>query len=114
MKAIIDLARRGSAFETAKTQLAAGGNADLRLHFESAKTLFSHLTPSRIALLEALRECGPCSVYALAKKTERNYSNVHGDVAALEALGLVSRTASDAVQVPFDAVEIRVTLRAAA
>lgn len=114
MKAIIDLAPRGSVFDTAKTQLARGGNADLRLHFESAKTLFSHLTPSRIALLETLRAIGPCSIYALARAAERNYSNVHADVAALEELGLVTRTAEDAVQVPFDAVEIRVTLREAA
>ena len=27
-------------------------------------------------MLEALRRCGPCSVYALAKEVGRNYSNV--------------------------------------
>lgn len=52
MKAVIDIAPRGSVFKTA-----------------------------RIDLLEALRQCGPCSVYALAKETGRNYSNVHTDVA---------------------------------
>ena len=31
-------------------------------------------------------------MYALAKAASRNYSNVHTDVASLEALGLVERT----------------------
>ncbi len=53
---------------------------------------------------------GTCSVYALAKAAERNYSNVHTDVARLEELGLVERTEDGAVSVPFEAVEILVPL----
>lgn len=117
MKAIIDLAPRGAVFGTAAAQLAAaeaGGQADYRLHFESARALFSELTPARIELLDTLRRQGACSVYALAKAGGRNYSNVHADVAALEALGLVHRTDDGTVQVPFDAVEIRLDLAAVA
>jgi predicted transcriptional regulator len=84
--------------------------ADFHLSFESARALFSELTPSRIDLLEALRRCGPCSVYALAKEVARNYSNVHTDVAKLEEHGLVQRTPEDAVFVPFESLEIRLTL----
>jgi len=117
MKAIIDLAPRGSVFATAAAQLAAaesGAQADYRLHFESARALFAELTPARIELLDTLRRQGACSVYALAKAAARNYSNVHADVAALEALGLTQRTADGSVHVPFDAVEIRLELAAVA
>lgn len=114
MKAIIDLAPRGSVFDTAAAQLASGAEADYRLHFESARALFSELTPARIELLATLRHQGTCSVYALAKSAGRNYSNVHGDIAALETLGLVARGADDTVCVPFEAVEIRLSLADAA
>lgn len=58
MKAIIDLAPRGSVFATAAAQLDAaesGMQPDYRLHFESARALFAELTPSRIELLDTLR-----------------------------------------------------------
>lgn len=117
MKAIIDLAKRGTIFDTAAHQCAVaetGVEPDYRLHFESARTLFAELTPARIELLETLRQAGPCSVYALARTAQRNYSNVHGDVTALERLGLVQRGAQDAVFVPFESVEIRLALHSAA
>lgn len=107
MKAIIDLARRGTVFETAAQQLAADRASDYRLHFESARALFTQLTPARIELLDTLRHLGLCSVYALAKTAGRNYSNVHTDVAALEKLGLVERNQDDTIRLPFGTVEIR-------
>lgn len=113
MKAIVEVAKRGSAIRSARRQLAGarrGQSADFRLSFESARTLFSELTPARVDLLGTLRRVGPCSVYALAKAAERNYSNVHADVARLEELGLVERTVEGSVSVPFDSVEILVPL----
>lgn len=115
VKAIIDIAPRGSVFGVAASQLRAAESnpayiADYHLSFESARVLFSELTPARIDLLETLRQCGPCSVYALAKTTGRNYSNVHGDVAKLEEHGLVHRTPQDTVFVPFESVEIHLAL----
>lgn len=113
MKAIVEVAKRGSAVRSARLQLAAsrrGQSPDFHLSFESARTLFSELTPARLDLLDTLRRVGPCSVYALAKAAERNYSNVHTDVARLEELGLVERTGKGEVSVPFEAVEIRVPL----
>jgi predicted transcriptional regulator len=117
MKAIIDLAKRGTAHETALAQLAAaerGVEPDLRLHFESARTLFAELTPARIELLDTLKSMGPCSIYALARAAQRNYSNVHTDTAALERLGSVQRDEDEAVFVRFDVVEIRLALSSAA
>lgn len=115
MKAVIEIAPRGTVFRAARKQLKAAEagsryGADCHLNFESARALFSELTPSRIDLLEALRRCGPCSVYALAKDIARNYSNVHTDIAKLEEHGLVQRTPEDAVFVPFESLEIRLTL----
>lgn len=115
MKAVIEIAPHGSIFKTARKQLKAaesrpGYGADYHLSFESARALFAELTPARIDLLESLRRCGPCSVYALAKEVERNYSNVHTDIGKLEAHGLVRRTPEDMVFVPFESVEIHLAL----
>ena len=115
MKVIIEIAPRGSAVAAARNQLKAAEadplfGADYHLSFESARALFSELTPARIDLLESLRQCGPCSVYALAKTVARNYSNVHTDVGKLEEHGLVQRTPEDAVFVPFESVEIHLDL----
>ena len=79
-----------------------GKSPDFHLSFESARTLFSELTPARLDLLDTLRRVGPCSVYGLAKAAERNYSNVHTDVGRLEELGLVERTEAGEVSVPFE------------
>jgi len=117
MKAIIEVARKGSVFRTAARQVAAarkGRTPDVRLSFESARSLFAELTPARLDLFETLRRVGPCSVYALAKAAERNYSNVHTDVARLEELGLIERTEDGEVSVPFDSVEILLPLAGAA
>ncbi|MDX9765807.1 MAG: MarR family transcriptional regulator [Ectothiorhodospiraceae bacterium] len=114
MRAIIDIAKAGHIAEAAKADLAAGGNSDYVLSFESARSLFSEITPSRLDLLDVLARVGPCSIYALAKEAQRNYSNVHGDANRLIDLGLIERTEDDLVFVPFDAIEIRMSLAHAA
>ena len=113
MKAIIEVGRKGAIFRTAAQQLAnarQGRTTDFRLSFESARSLFAELTPARLDLLDTLRRVGPSSIYALAKAAERNYSNVHTDVSRLEELGLIERSADDAISVPFESVEILVPL----
>ena len=113
MKAIIEVARTGSAVRAARQQLTAsrqGRIPDFRLSFESARALFAELTPARLDLLDTLRKIGPCSVYALAKAADRNYSNVHSDVSRLEGLGLVERNDDGAISVPYEAVEILLPL----
>jgi predicted transcriptional regulator len=114
MKAIIDIAKRGSVFSTARAQLANRNELEYRLSFESAKSLFTELTPARFDLLDVLRRAGPCSVYALAKEAGRNYSNVHADTAKLLNLGLIERTDDDTIHVPFSTVEIHMELAKAA
>lgn len=117
MKAIIELGHRGSAIEQAKRDLAlaqAGGTADYHLIFESARTLFSELTPARIDALNYLRTHEPMSIYALAKKLGRNYSNVHADVDKLLKHGLVERDTNNLISARWDAVEIRLAQAKAA
>jgi len=101
MKAILEVAKAGSAVRAAGEQVAEsrrGKSPDFRLSFESAKSLLADLTPARLDLMATLRRVGPCSVYALAKAAERNYSNVH-TIARLEVLGLVERTEEGTVSV---------------
>lgn len=113
MKAIIEVSGKGSVFRTAAAQVAAarkGRMPDFHLSFESARSLFAELTPARLDLLDTLRRFGPCSVYALAKAAERNYSNVHTDVARMEELGLIDRNEAGEILVPYESVEIVVPL----
>lgn len=114
MKAIIEIASNADMHRrevAAASALAAGRvqTADYRLGFASAAEVFAELTSERLRTLETLHAHGTLSVYALAKQLERNYSNVHQDVQRLIALGLVERDESG-VRVPFDALEIRVSL----
>lgn len=96
----------GAAFVRAWHAAERGENvADFSLTFESMAGFTSVLTARRWELLEALRQLGPSSVYALAKHLDRNYKNVHGDVRALEEVGLISRTIADYVEVRWDEIE---------
>jgi predicted transcriptional regulator len=65
--------------------------AEIHLNFEDFAMLSSVLTPKRLELMKTLRQHGPFSVRALAKKLERDYKNVHADASALESVDLVQR-----------------------
>ena len=81
--------------------------ADLRLSFRQAVKAFQTLSPKRMETLRVLRATGPQTMYALAKRLKRNYSNVFTDVGALRKLGLVEKDGEGLVLVPWEAVEIR-------
>src|SRR3970282_17670 len=113
MKAIIEVWKRGAASRSARLQVAAarrGRDPDYRMSFESARMLFSELTPARLELLDTPRRVGPCSAYALAKAADRNYSNVHTDVSRLEELGLIERGEGETILVPYESIEILMPL----
>jgi predicted transcriptional regulator len=78
------------AIERAEQSVAPEEPID-RLYFQSLETLLSVLTTRRLELLKVLHESGPSSVRALAKKLNRDYKNVHQDVALLEKVGLIQR-----------------------
>jgi predicted transcriptional regulator len=89
---------------------AAGGRRALEVRIEGvAEALLKALTPTRWQLLERLAAEGPCSVYALAKRLQRDYKNVHTDVVQLVALGLIERREAR-VAVPWDAVRAELPL----
>lgn len=61
-------------------------------------------------LLRALRQTGPSSVRALATELERDYENVHTDVAALEQEGRILRTDDGLVEAPWDGIDAHYSL----
>ena len=79
--------------------------------FESMASLLGALTPKRWELVERLRKVGPMTVYQLAKLLGRNYKNVHSDVKALAALGIIQRDGNK-VSVPWDEIDARLRLAA--
>ncbi len=103
----IEIARRVDVGE-------AVPEADYHLNFATAAQLFNELTPARMTLLEVLKGLGSVSIDALAKHLGRNYRNVHADISKLLELGLVEKNETGKVFVPWDEIQIRVTLGGAA
>lgn len=76
------------------------------LAFESWEALARVLTAKRMELLRYVRRHNVASVRALAKALERDYSNVHADVQALAAAGLLDTTDG----ADYDAIETRIAI----
>lgn len=98
-------------FEAAWIHIEEGGQPAPRriLALPDLPALLKALTPLRWQLLEQLAAEGPLSVYALAKRLQRDYKNVHTDVVQLGALGLIERSGAR-VAVPWDAVRAELRL----
>ena len=56
---------------------------------------------------------GPISIREAARRVGRDVKAVHGDVKALLAAGVISRTATGAVEFPFESVKVEFMLKAA-
>lgn len=99
-------------FEAAWNRVAEGRKAPQLevLTLSDLPALLRTLTPARWQLLETLRRTGPLSVYSLASKLERNYKNVHTDVARLVELGLIERRESARVAVPWNVIRAELQL----
>jgi len=74
------------------------------LSFASLPLLLKNLTPARWELLRRLAAEGPLTIFALAKLLERDYKNVHTDVARLVELNLIEKTEASLVRVAWGAV----------
>jgi predicted transcriptional regulator len=79
------------------------------LAFESWDSLARVLTTKRVELLRYVRRHDVPSVRALAKALERDYSNVHADVQALTAAGLLDSTGGS-LRADFDAIETKIAI----
>src|SRR5262252_3912571 len=79
------------------------------LAFESRDALARVLTGKRMELLRFVRRHKVSSVHALAKALGRDYSNVHADVQALSAAGLLD-TADGCLRADSDAIETKIAI----
>lgn len=84
--------------------------------FTELGQMLAAFTPRRWELIAALREAGPLTVAELARRLQRNYKNVHGDVAELIAWMAVERGDDGRVSVPWSeiVVDMKLPERAAA
>jgi len=90
---------------------AERGDARRERHlvFESWDALARVLTGKRMELLRYVHRHRVASVRALAKALGRDYSNVHADVQALTAAGLIE-TGKDGLRADYDAIETRIAM----
>jgi predicted transcriptional regulator len=79
------------------------------LVFESWDALTRVLTVKRMELLRHVHRNKVASVRALAKALGRDYSNVHADVQALTAAGLLDATDAG-VRADYDAIETKIAI----
>ena len=79
------------------------------LAFESWDALARVLTGKRMELLHYVLRHKVTSVRALAKALGRDYSNVHADVQALTAAGLLD-AADGGVRADYDAIETKIAI----
>lgn len=96
----IDAWRRGEQGETFHER---------HLVFESWDALTRVLTGKRMELLRYVHRNKVASVRALAKALGRDYSNVHADVQALTAAGLLDAT-EGGVRADYDAIETKIAI----
>jgi predicted transcriptional regulator len=80
-----------------------------RLAFESWDALARVLTSKRMELLRYVRRHNVTSVRSLAKALGRDYRNVHADVQALTAAGLLDAT-DGAVRADYDSIETKIAI----
>jgi predicted transcriptional regulator len=81
-----------------------------RLSFESWEALIRVLTGKRIELLGHVHRHKVTSVRALAKALGRDYSNVHADVRALVAAGLLDAPGGHSVRADYDVIETKIAI----
>jgi predicted transcriptional regulator len=87
-----DLAAMGHRFVDAWHRVQAGEPVDeAHVTFLSFQAMTETLSPRRLELLRFVRQHGAASVRELAASLGRDYKNVHQDVSALEAGGLLVR-----------------------
>ena len=79
------------------------------LALESWDALARVLTGKRMELLRYVRRNNVTSIRALAKALSRDYSNVHADVRALSAAGLLESSAKG-VRADYDAIETKIAI----
>jgi predicted transcriptional regulator len=78
--------------------------------FDEMGAMLATFTPKRWALIAALRQAGPLTVAELARRLERDYKNVHTDVAQLIEWMAVERMDDGRVHVPWSEIVVDMKL----
>jgi predicted transcriptional regulator len=78
-----------------------------RVGFNNMAQFGEVFTPKRWELVEALKTAGPLTIYALAKRVNRHYRNVHKDVSALMEWMVIEKNDANKVFVPWDEIAVR-------
>lgn len=102
------------AFAETWRRVEANEDVTPRLAFTSLHELFSALTEKRLELMRFVASHEGLNTNQLARELERNYKNVHTDVAALVELGLLEKDNHGALTAPFDEIVIHAGIRDAA
>ena len=103
-----NLARAQSAMEA--LQRGKSPKSHFSVGFTEVGQMLAVFTPKRWELIARLRETGPLTTAELARKLDRDYKNVHADVAALSEWLAVQRTEDGRVQVPWSAIVVDMKL----
>lgn len=104
---LVDMGRR---FANAWQRARQGEPVDeTHVTFLDLESMLATLSPRRLELLRHVRAHGAASVRELATELGRDYKNVHQDVAALAATGLLLREGRRLVA-PWDELQASVTL----
>ena len=80
--------------------------------FSEVGQMLAVFTPKRWELIAKLREIGPVTTAQLARTLERDYKNVHADVAALSEWLAVQRDEDGRVSVPWAEIIVDMKLPA--
>lgn len=84
--------------------------ADYHLNFADSAQLFSELTPARLALLEQLKTLGTASLQTLAEQLQADQGAVRADIDQLLAWELIAQARDGRFYLPWDEIQIQVTL----
>lgn len=93
---------------------AASIPATPRITFETASQMHSAISEKRLELMREVAKTPGMNIRALADQLQRDYKNVHTDVAMLVELGLIEHAADGSLIAPFDEIVIHAQIRAAA
>jgi predicted transcriptional regulator len=103
-----NLARAQSAMEA--LQRGKPPKSHFGVGFAEVGQMLAVFTPKRWELIARLRETGPLTTAELARKLDRDYKNVHADVAALSEWLAVQRSEDGRVHVPWSAIVVDMKL----
>lgn len=108
-----DLSAMGKRFVDAWHRAQAGEPVDeAHVTFLSFQAMTETLSPRRLELLRFVRQHGAASVRELAASLGRDYKNVHQDVNALAAAGLLVREGRR-LTAPWSEVQANISLASA-